>query len=188
MIRVAVWLVSLAPLVFCSCASQLRLQALPATGQSIQYLQGLEACVSPGTIGVAVWADPQVYQSSERPTFFILAQNNSDKSIDFSTENISVSIEGQPLKVYTFDELVAEVESQRKWGTFAAALAGASQSFNAGSAVIHRVPTLDTHTIQPLLHRPKLLHRHKLRRIYQASIRLRMRRLTASTISCGSKP
>ncbi|MBI4799771.1 MAG: hypothetical protein HY794_13795 [Desulfarculus sp.] len=98
------------------------------------FKDGTEAIISGKRSIVAVRPSANTYTSRQRPTFIVSVFNRADKPIVFSTEDISASVAGSPLKVFTYDELVAEIEKQRKMAAIAAALAGASQAMNAAQA------------------------------------------------------
>src|SRR5690606_28491869 len=114
-----------------SCASTLALMPQALEDQETIFQEGVEAIVSPKNSLVAVRPLARVYSSEERPTLVVSVLNGSDEPYDLSTENIHVSIDDHPHKVFTYDELVAEIERQQAWAAFAVAVSGAAQSYNA---------------------------------------------------------
>ena len=115
-----------------SCIYHIALKALPSNDQAIRYVKGAENCYSPGHISVAISANPSVYRSIDKNlSFFIIAFNNSKDLVNFSTENIFASNSGYSLKVFTYEELIVEAESERRSKVFSAKLAGVAQSLNA---------------------------------------------------------
>ncbi len=124
----------IACLVLTGCASTLRVQPVAGQDQHTIYKDGTEAIVSKKRSVVAVRPSNNTHTSEQRPTFVVSVINGTDKPIVFSTENITASASGSPLKVFSYDELVAEVENQRMWAAVGAALSGAAQSFSAAQA------------------------------------------------------
>jgi len=61
--------------------------------------------------------------------------NGTEKPFNFSTEDIDVYVDNKPIKVFTYDEPVAEVKRQRAFAAFAIALSGVAQSMNAANAI-----------------------------------------------------
>jgi hypothetical protein len=98
------------------------------------YKDGTEAVVSKKLSVVVVRPSTKTYTSEQRPTFVVSVFNGTDKPIVFSTENISASVDGSPLKVFSYDELVEELENTRKRILIAAALAGVAESISAAQA------------------------------------------------------
>lgn len=125
---------SIVCLVLSGCASTLRVQPIAAPDQQTMYKDGKEAIISKKRSVVAVRPSDNTYTSEQRPTFVVSVLNGTDKPIVFSTEDITASASGSPLKVFSYDELVAEVENQRKWAAVAAALSGMAQSMSAAQA------------------------------------------------------
>ena len=116
------------------CASTLKIDPQTLDGQKEIYQEGVEAVISPKNALVAIRPSTNTYSSDDRPTFVISVLNSTEESFNFSTEDVQVFVDGNPHKVFTYDELVAEVKSQQAWAAFAAALNGAAQSMNAANA------------------------------------------------------
>lgn len=125
---------SIVCLALSGCASTLRVQPVAAPDQQTMYKDGTEAIISKKRSVVTVRPSDNTYTSEQRPTFVVSVLNGTDKPIVFSTEDITASAAGSPLKVFSYDELVAEVENQRKWAAVAAALSGMAQSMSAAQA------------------------------------------------------
>ena len=90
--------------------------------------------MSPKKALVAIRPEAKTYSSDDRPTIVITVLNGTEKPFDFSTENVRVFVDGDSHKVFTYDELVAEVKREQVWSTIAAALSGAVRSMNAANA------------------------------------------------------
>jgi len=116
--------------VLTSCVYNVQLKPIPDEGQTIRFFEGKEICVSPGTVGIGIYADPPVYKSTSRPTFYVLLSNNGNTYVNFSPETINASNNGNQLKTLSLHELVAEIEKKRKNAIFTATLTGLAQSYN----------------------------------------------------------
>ena len=120
---------------FCigGCAQTMKIKANPTASQRILYENGKEVLVSQKKSMLAVAALSGVIKSNQRPKFIITYFNGTSFPINFSTENISAIINGLQVKIFTFDELVEEIERNRRSQALTAALVGASQTMNASS-------------------------------------------------------
>jgi hypothetical protein len=116
------------------CASTLKLDPQALDGQQKVYQEGVEAIISPKKALVAIRPSANTYSSEGRPTIVVTVLNGTAEMFNFSTEDVHVFVDGVPHKVFTYDELVAEVKRQQAWAAFAAALSGAAQSMNAANA------------------------------------------------------
>lgn len=116
------------------CASTLKIDPQALEGQQEIYQEGVEAVISPKNALVAIRPSTNTYSSEGRPTFVVSVLNGTETSFNFSTEDIQVFVDGVPHRVFTYDELVAEVKRQQAWAAVAAALNGAAQSMNAANA------------------------------------------------------
>ncbi|ARM30715.1 hypothetical protein [Prosthecochloris sp. HL-130-GSB] len=116
------------------CASTLQLDPQAYDGQEMIYQEGVEAIMSQKKALVAIRPEAITYSSEDRPTIVITVQNGTMKPFDFSTENVQVFVDGEPHKVFTYDELVSEVKRKQTWSAIAAALSGVARSMNAANA------------------------------------------------------
>ncbi len=116
------------------CASSLKLDPYALDGQKEIYQEGVESIISPKKSLVAIRPAESIYSSGNRPKIVITVLNGTDEPFNFSTENVQVFVDDNPHKVFTYDELVAEVKRQQAFGAFMAALNGISQSMNAANA------------------------------------------------------
>lgn len=116
------------------CASTLQLDPLTLDGQQKVYQEGIETIISQKKSLVAIRPETKTYSSEARPTIIIAVLNGTKKPFDLSTEDVHVFVDGEPHKVLTYDELVAEVKRQQAWATVATALGGLAQSMNAANA------------------------------------------------------
>ncbi len=125
---------SLCLLVLSGCASTIRVEAVAGADQTKMYRGGTEVLLSRKQSTVAVRPSANSYTSEQRPTFVVSVLNGTDQPITFSTEDIVATTAGARLKVFSYEELVEEVENQRKWAAVGAALSGVAASMNAAQA------------------------------------------------------
>jgi hypothetical protein len=116
------------------CASTLKMDPQALDGQQEVYHEGVEAVISPKKALVALRPTATTYSSEGRPTIVVSVLNGTKESFNFSTEDIQVFVDEVPHRVFTYDELVAEVKRKQTWAAVAAALNGAAQSMNAANA------------------------------------------------------
>ena len=116
------------------CATTLRLDPVATDGQQEIYQEGTKTLISAKNSLVAIRPSANTYQSSQRPTLVVSVLNGTEKPFNFSTENIDAYVNGKPVKVFTYDELVAEIKKQQAAAALAIALGGIAQSMNAANA------------------------------------------------------
>ena len=117
------------------CATTLRLDPVAIEGQQELYQEGTKTLIWPKNSLVAIRPSTNTYQSAQRPTLVVSVLNGTEKPFNFSTEDIDVYVDNKPIKVSTYDELVAEVKRQRAFAAFAIALSSVAQSMNAANAI-----------------------------------------------------
>lgn len=116
------------------CTSTLAIKPIPQEGQYQVYKEGVEAVLSDKNALVAIRPSSSTYNSSERPTIVISVLNKTNEPFNFSTDNVHAYLDGEPLRVFTYEELAAEVKKAQAWAAVAAALNGMAQSMNAANA------------------------------------------------------
>ncbi len=116
------------------CATTLKLDPVASGEQKEIFQGGTETLISAKQSLVAIRPSANSYQSVQRPSLVVSVTNGTDEQYNFGPENISASVNGQSVKVFTYDELVAEVKRRQAWAAVAAALNGAAQSMNAANA------------------------------------------------------
>ncbi len=97
----------------CAATKTLTLDPLALDGQQKVLQEGVETIISPRKALVAIRPGTNTYSSEGRPTFVVTVLNGTDESFEFSTEDIQVFVDGEPHKVFTYDELVADVKRQQ---------------------------------------------------------------------------
>lgn len=120
------------------CATYGSLAAVPTNGERSIYKDGRNTLTSVKLNTVAVTPNSDRVKSGDRGDFTIAVNNGTTDDIVFSTEDItaqrSSSGHTEPLKVYSYEDLVAEEKKRQAWAAFAVALAGAANSINAANA------------------------------------------------------
>ena len=74
----------------------------------------------------AIAASQEKFPINTRPFFIIAVNNLSPQPVTFSTENVAFTMEGKELKVFSYQELVQEIEQQRRSAAMTHALIGAA--------------------------------------------------------------
>ena len=97
----------------CVTTSMLRLDPQALTGQKKESQEGISAVVSEKNAVVTVRPSAEPYSSEDRPKLMISVYS-PEASFTFSTKNIQAFVDGNPHRVFTYDELVADVKEQEK--------------------------------------------------------------------------
>ncbi|MDP1870308.1 MAG: hypothetical protein Q8K61_01660 [Gallionella sp.] len=116
------------------CASTMKLSPQALGTQQKIFKEGVESVISSKRAVVSVRPASSTHQSDQCPKIIVSVLNNTNESFNFSTEDIQASDGSHPLKVYTYDELVAEEKSRAVWAAVGAALGGAGRSMQAASS------------------------------------------------------
>ncbi|NHQ60863.1 hypothetical protein G9409_09780 [Chlorobium sp. BLA1] len=120
------------------CATYGRLSGVPSDGQKSVFKDGRKTLISIKQNIVAVSPDTEIVTSGQRGDFVIAVNNGTSQDILFSTEHITASADtnGQlsMLKVFSYDELIAEEKKRQAWAAVGAALQGFADSMNAANA------------------------------------------------------
>lgn len=124
-----------ASLILSGCATVVKLTPHAFDSQSVIYNQGKQLIVSPqkNIVAVGIVSGKQIL-AGKRADFVVIVDNIENQPFHFSTENITARCQTKQLKVYSYEELVAEIESQRKWAIIAAALYAAAGTMQASQA------------------------------------------------------
>lgn len=122
-------------LILAGCATAVSITPLAGDGQHLTYRRGEPMVASTKTHTVALQVHSTVIQDGKVAEFGIGVHNRANNALVFSTDNVSASWKGQRLKVYSFEELIAEEQrrqSAERVGlalqAFGAALQGGQQT------------------------------------------------------------
>ena len=120
------------------CATYGRISGTPLDDQKSVYKDGRKTLVSVKQSTVAIAPETDTVTSGQRGNFIIAVNNGTNREIVFSTDNVTAysNTNGQSLalKVFSYDELVAEEKKRQAWATAAAVLQGLTDSMNAANA------------------------------------------------------
>ena len=131
--KALIGLVILSAVAMYGCSS-IGVKPQPGAGQSTFFSAGTEAIVSGGRSTIALRPEKPAFPAAEKPTFILTAINGQNFSVIISTENISAQLNGTPVRVYTYAELVKEVETAAAIQAFGAAMASVGRSMSAANA------------------------------------------------------
>nr|DAG38733.1 MAG TPA: Prokaryotic membrane lipoprotein lipid attachment site [Caudoviricetes sp.] len=105
--------------------------------QEMLYSNGQRAIVSK-LKNTAIIVVPNSFKSGERMRVYVQTANRTNEKFDFDSKSVSADtgslVERKVLRVYTYDDLVAEERSRQAWAAFAIALSGVSNSIAASNA------------------------------------------------------
>ncbi len=105
--------------------------------QEMMYSNGQRAVISKLN-NTAIVVVPTSFKSGERMRVYVQTANRTNEKFDFDSKSVSADTgslaERKVLRVYTYDELVAEERSRQAWAAFAIALSGISNSMAASNA------------------------------------------------------
>ncbi len=117
------------------CSSTLKIQPIIKVDQESQYDNGIEFIMSSkNNSGAAVGLLSKNRTSTERMTFIVMVKNKLDQPTVFSTENITATMDNRPLIIFSYDELIAEIEKERQAQVAFAAFTGALQAASAAQS------------------------------------------------------
>lgn len=111
--KILITLISCMVLFGCVTTSTLKLDPRPLTGQEKVSKEGVSAVVSKKDVLVTIRPASDTYSSKERPKL-VVSLYCTEGSFTFSPENIEVFVDGTPHKVFTYNELAADIKSQEK--------------------------------------------------------------------------
>ena len=126
--RVINWVLLFSFMLNMGCAVKYnKISTLPAKNQTFFFKDGRQVIVSRKANSIATIAASQgKFPINTRPSFIIAVNNLSPQPVTFSTENVAFTMEGKELKVFSYQELVQEIEQQRRSAAMTHALIGAA--------------------------------------------------------------
>lgn len=120
------------------CATYGKISGIPSEDQKSVFKDGRKTLISIKQNTVAIAPDTDTITSGQRGEFVLAVNNGTNNDILFSTDNVAahVTTNGQliALKVFSYEELVAEEKERQAWAAVAAALQGTADSMNAANA------------------------------------------------------
>jgi archaellum component FlaG (FlaF/FlaG flagellin family) len=95
----------------CVTTSMLKINPLTLDGQKKTTQDGLKTIVSEKNVLVSVRPATDMYTTEERPKL-VFSVKSTAGSFMFSPANIQVFVDGNPHRVFTYEELVADIKEQ----------------------------------------------------------------------------
>ncbi|WP_280550540.1 hypothetical protein [Halomonas sp. 11-S5] len=127
----ALFLAAVFVLALTGCASQMGIQAQPKAEQEMVYVAGQPLMLSDKKFSVAVAPSSSLAMTTEQLSFLVYLTNTYNEPVNFGPGNITASLNGQPIRVFTHEEVISEMEGERNAQAMYAALAGMGQSISA---------------------------------------------------------
>ena len=123
----------------CGCASNDRISLVADQSQQAITRDGVPSLISSKRQVVMLRPASSLIESSGRPAFVVAVYNPKRTSVELRASQISahlndVSNGPVALRVYSYEELVAEVQKKQRWAAFGAALQGVGAAMSATSA------------------------------------------------------
>lgn len=121
------------------CASNDRISLVADQSQQALTRDGVPALVSSKRQVVMLRPASSVVQSRGRPTFVVAVYNPGKRPVEFHAAGISAQLNSAAsgpasIHVYSYEELVGEVQRKQRWAAFGAALQGVGASMAAANA------------------------------------------------------
>jgi hypothetical protein len=114
--------------VLSGCASTVKISALPGNDTEQIFRAGIPSLMSKKKHVVMISPEAMTRPNSSRPTFILSVTNLTDKSIEVDTTSVTASLDGKSLKVFTFDEVQAEIKRRQAISAALVAFGGALQA------------------------------------------------------------
>ena len=131
-------IVGLVTVTLTGCAADMALVPLEGQSKKNVYIEGNPAVIgynSDQTIGVVVNPQNLNLKSDQRLRFYVLVMNLGEEDFLFDPSSTKAETSsGISLKVYSYQEIVDEIETQRNWAAVANAINAGSRSYRAGQA------------------------------------------------------
>ena len=112
----------------CGCATQVRVDPILLANQDRIYRDGVPTVIS--RKGVVVMLSPVsvVREGKERSRFVVSVSNTTQRPFEIDTTNLSASIDGKPIRIYTYEEIAQQIKTRQAWAAFATAAGGAMEA------------------------------------------------------------
>lgn len=123
---------ALAAIVFLTgCTVPIRTDLVTSEGQEHIYRDGRATLISKKQFIVLVSPTKITREGKERLRLIVSVANPSSVAFDLDTSNFSATVDGRPLKIFTYEEITQEIKTQQAWAALAVALGGAMQAASA---------------------------------------------------------
>jgi hypothetical protein len=122
----------------CGCATTIRVESIASDGQEQIYRNGVAALVSKKNVVVAVSPAEPTRRSNQNPRFVVSMLNTSPVPIDLDSTNVAATSDGKAVHVYTYEEVVADIQRRQAIAAALTAVGGALQAASAAQAASSR--------------------------------------------------
>lgn len=116
------------------CASLVRVEGVKSPGQQVVYKDGTQVVLSQKSTVVAVQPLNNTWNSNEHPRFVVSVTNRTPSPLDIDVTSVSANYRGENVKIYTYEEVTAEIKRKQSLRAFAVALGGAMRAYGASQA------------------------------------------------------
>ncbi len=113
-----------------ACATTYSITPVGVAEGDVRYERG-QATTSSQKANGAVRVTPIGVGPATRLNFGVAAFNRGDRSANFGTENITVAVEGQPVRVFSFTELERQAKNAATAAQVVAAIGGVAAAYDA---------------------------------------------------------
>lgn len=132
-----------ASMIVSACATSYTMTPHPTAGQSVRYVQGRATIFAEGTNG-AVQVTALGPNEKGRLIYSVAAQNRSAEPHNFGSENVTLSANGAPVRVFSYNDLERMAKNEATTLLVLTALAG-----GAAAAAAYSGPTSTSTTYTP---------------------------------------
>jgi len=98
---------------------------------TVEYEDGCPVLKSEKTNIVHLSFSPISFKREQNASILILVKNNSAKPFNMSPANVAATLDEKPLRVFTYEELRENIETDAAWSNFAVVLSGMTASMAA---------------------------------------------------------
>lgn len=139
MIRLLGLVFALVLVTACGTTMPRRLDLVASNEQQVFYRDGISCSTtefaldnnSDPQIGLGICGVPL---SASRGRIDVWLQNNADRPVTLADTDVSIELDGIPLEMLRYDDLLAEEKSRQNWQAFAAGLAAGANAYSASQA------------------------------------------------------
>jgi len=116
------------------CVSTLTVHPNKAEGQVVFYVDGSPVLQSTQTNVVRIAQITGSFRANQFPEFMVAVINGSDEPFDFSPEDVTARTNAGPLTVFTYEDIVKQIEAERIGRAIGAAFSAYGRGYQAAQA------------------------------------------------------
>ena len=125
------------------CATMVNITPSAGNAQQLTYDKGEPRLTSVKTFTVVLQVRSTVLASGKPAEFVVAVFNPTSAPVEVSTDNVTASWNGAPLKVYSFDELMAAEQSRQSIQRIGLALQAFGAGVSGGRSTTYETGSLD---------------------------------------------